>query len=97
MHDGDYTAILCGLDYDYVLSQGAYWQALFQMVRRARLRGMKAVRFSMDADVERSRYGTTVIPNVIHVQAREHHNAADLRDIVAEVAVQEDRRDRAAA
>jgi hypothetical protein len=92
----DYAAFLCGLDYDHVLSHGAYRQALFQMVRRARLRGMKVVHLGMDADMEKSRYGTTASPNVIYVQAREHDNAAVLRDIVAEVAVREDRRARAA-
>jgi hypothetical protein len=97
VHDGHYAAFLCGLDYDYVLSEGAYRQALFQMVRRARLLGMKVVHLGMDADVEKSRYGTTMASSVVYVQAREHHNAAVLRDIVAEVAVREDRRASAAA
>lgn len=87
--DGHYAAFLCGLDYDYVLTQGAYRQALFQMVRRARLRGMRVVHLGMDADLEKQRYGATPIRNAVWVQAREHHNAAVLRDLVAEVGVSE--------
>ena len=94
MHDGHYAVFLCGLDYDYVFSQGAYRQALFQMVRQARLRGMRVVHLGMDADMEKNRYGTIASPNVIYAQAREHDNAAILRDIVAEVAVTEDRKSR---
>jgi 7-keto-8-aminopelargonate synthetase-like enzyme len=94
VHDGHYAAFLCGLDYDYVFSQGAYRQALFQMVRRARLRGMRVVHLGMDADMEKDRYGTTASPNVIYAQSREHDNAAVLRDIVAEVGVADDRRSR---
>ncbi len=94
MHDGHYAVFLCGLDYDHVLSHGAYRQALFQMVRQARLRGMRVVHLGMDADMEKNRYGTIASPNVIYAQAREHDNAAILRDIVAEVAVTEDRKSR---
>ncbi|MFO0758428.1 MAG: aminotransferase class I/II-fold pyridoxal phosphate-dependent enzyme [Byssovorax sp.] len=87
VHGGHYAAFLCGLDYDYVIDHGAYRQALFQMIRRARLRGARFVHLGMDADVEKSRYGTTVNNNVIYAQVREHDNAALLRDIVAEVGV----------
>ena len=92
VHDGHYAAFLCGLDYGYVLDHGAYRQALFQMVHRARVRGMKVVHLGMDADVEKARYGTVATPNVVYGLVREHHHGTILRDIVAEVAVVDERR-----
>lgn len=97
VHGGHYAAFLCGLDYDYVLSHGAYRQALYQMVHRARVRGMEMVHLGMDADTEKSRYGTELVQNLVYGQAREHGNGAVLRDIVAEVAVREARGPRPAA
>ncbi len=87
LHGGHYAAFLCGLDYEHVLSHGAYRQALFQMVRRARVRGAGVLHLGMDADVEKARYGTTATASVVYGLSREHEHGTILRDIVAEVAV----------
>jgi len=88
VHGGHYAAFLCGLDYAFVLSHGAYRQTLLEMVRRARELGMTTVHLGMDADTEKARYGTTVVRNVMYAQAREAYQGAVLRELVASVGLQ---------
>jgi 7-keto-8-aminopelargonate synthetase-like enzyme/predicted N-acyltransferase len=85
--NGHYTPFYCGLDYDYVHSHGVYRQVLYQTVLRALELGMKAVHLGMSADVEKSRFGTTVVNNCVYVQAQDHYNAHLLQEIAAEVSV----------
>ncbi|WP_394838341.1 bifunctional aminotransferase class I/II-fold pyridoxal phosphate-dependent enzyme/GNAT family N-acetyltransferase [Pendulispora rubella] len=87
VHGEHYAPFLCGFDYRYVLSHGAYRQALYQMVVRARKRGKRVVHLGMDADIEKSRFGSHAIKNCIYAQVRDHYNGAVLREIVAEVGV----------
>ncbi|HEU4412932.1 MAG TPA: aminotransferase class I/II-fold pyridoxal phosphate-dependent enzyme [Polyangiaceae bacterium] len=83
---GHYMPFLCGLDYRYVTEHGVYRQTLYQMVRRARECGASVLHLGMDADFEKSRYGSTPVRCCVYVQARDHFNAAVLRDLVANVA-----------
>lgn len=85
MCNGHYGALVVGLDYDYVLEHGVYRQMIFQMIRQAKARDMRVLHLGMDADVEKSRYRTTIVKNCVYVHSRENYNAAVLRDIVAEV------------
>lgn len=90
VHGDDYSVFLCGLDYDYVIEHGAYRQALYQMVHQAHLRGLRRVHLGMDADREKSRYGTEVVESVMYGQARDHYKSSLLRQIVADVGVRAD-------
>jgi 7-keto-8-aminopelargonate synthetase-like enzyme len=83
--DGHYGALVAGLDYDYVIEHGVYRQMIFQIIRQAKARGMAVAHLGMDADVEKSRYRTTIVKNCVYAQARENYNVAVLRQIVAEV------------
>lgn len=82
-----YAPFLCGLDYDYVHEHGAYRQALFQMIKQARLRGCRHVHLGMDADTEKRRYDTTIRKNCVYVHVRDHYNAHVLHEIVAGLGV----------
>ncbi|MDI1476252.1 bifunctional aminotransferase class I/II-fold pyridoxal phosphate-dependent enzyme/GNAT family N-acetyltransferase [Polyangium sp. y55x31] len=82
---GHYGALVAGLDYDYVLEHGVYRQMIFQVIRQAKTRGIDVVHLGMDADVEKSRYRTTIVKNCIYLHARENYNGAVLREIVAEL------------
>jgi len=84
-HGGHYAPFLCGLDYDYVFTHGAYRQMLYAMVRRARELDICCVHMGMDASVEKGRLGTRVVKNAVYLQARDHFNGELLREIVAEV------------
>jgi hypothetical protein len=84
-HGADYAPFFCGLDYDYVFEHGAYRQMILQMVRRAHALGVERIHMGMDADMEKSRFGTRLCGNSVYLQAREHFNGGILRDIVSEV------------
>lgn len=90
VHDGHYAPFFCGLDYEHVhdVDWGAYRQLLLHLVERAREIGCHTLHLGMDADFEKSRFGTTVVSNCVYVQARDHENAHVLRDIVAEVGLE---------
>ena len=86
-HDGHYAAFLCGVDYDYVYTHGAYRQMLYQIVRRAMDLGMKTVHLGMTADLEKQRLGAVAQQTCVYVQARDHWNGAVLREITAEASL----------
>ncbi len=68
--DGHYGGFLCGVDYDYVYTHGAYRQMLYQMVRRAMELGMTTIHMGVTADLEKRRFETTVQRNCVYMQAR---------------------------
>jgi len=90
-HGGHYAPFLCGLDYDYVYSHGAYRTMLINMTRRIHDLGVRCMHLGMDADMEKSRLGTRVVKNAVYVQARDHYNASVLREIVANVGLNSER------
>lgn len=85
MHAGHYAPFLCGLDYDYVFEHGAYRAMILQVVRRARELGMVEVHMGMDADLEKSRFGSERRTHCVYLRARDHFNGQLLQEIVAEV------------
>ncbi|MBI5513898.1 MAG: GNAT family N-acetyltransferase [Deltaproteobacteria bacterium] len=87
VHGGSYAPFFCGLDYDHVYNHGAYRQLLLAIVRRARERGLHTVHMGMDADMEKSRFGTVQVKNCLYVQVRDHFHGELLREIAAEVGV----------
>ncbi|APR76505.1 2-amino-3-ketobutyrate coenzyme A ligase [Minicystis rosea] len=89
--DGHYGGFLCGVDYDYVHTHGAYRQLLYQTVKRAKELGVTTIRFGMTADLEKRRYGTVVVQSCVYMQARDHFSSALLREIAAEASL-DDRR-----
>ncbi len=84
-HAGHYAPFLCGLDYNYVFDHGAYRAMILQVVRRAHELGMAEIHMGMDADLEKSRFGSVRHDNCVYLQARDHFNGQLLQEIVAEV------------
>jgi hypothetical protein len=70
---------------------------ILQTVRRATAVDATTIHMGMDADAEKRRFGSRVQQSGVHAQARDHHNAAVLRQIVAEVGVDSCARSRALA
>ena len=46
---------------------------------------MREVHLGMDADLEKSRFGTRVVKNCVYLQVRDHFQGEVLREIVAQV------------
>jgi 7-keto-8-aminopelargonate synthetase-like enzyme/predicted N-acyltransferase len=84
---GHYGGFLCGVDYEYVYSHGAYRQLLYQAVRRAMELGMKTVHLGMTADMEKLRLGSVAHRTCVYIQARDHFSGALLREISAEASL----------
>lgn len=80
-----YAPFLCGLNYEYVYEHGAYRGMIYQMIQRARTLGCTEVHLGMDADLEKSRFGSVVTPCSAYAQVRDHYNSRLLQEIVAEV------------
>lgn len=89
---GHYAPFLCGLDYTYVYSHGSYRGMIWWMVHRLLELGMKRMHLGMDADTEKSRFGTRMQSNAVYFQVRDHFQAGLLREIVAEVGMEQSRR-----
>jgi 7-keto-8-aminopelargonate synthetase-like enzyme len=70
----NYGIALVGLDYDYVVSHGCYRQTLYQSIVRANSLKCGKHYLGMDAAIEKQRFGVTVIPKSVYVQANDNFN-----------------------
>jgi 7-keto-8-aminopelargonate synthetase-like enzyme/predicted N-acyltransferase len=80
-----YAPLLCGLDYSYVYSHGAYRQLLYQIILRAEERSAAWVHLGMDADFEKERFCTKRVPSCAYVHTRDDFIGARMREVVADV------------
>jgi len=87
-HSDHYAPFLCGLDYRYVFEKGAYRGMVYQMIQRAKNLGIHRLHMGMDADLEKSRFGSWTRDNCLYIQVRDHFNGKMLREIVAEVGLE---------
>ncbi len=85
VRDGHYAPLLCGLDYEHVYAHGAYRQLLYQIVLRAQERSMTCIHLGMDANYEKERFRTTLVPSCAYVHTRDDFVGARMREVVAEV------------
>ena len=70
----NYSLMVVGLDYNYVLSHGCYRQGLYQCLLQANNLKSNKLYFGMDATVEKQRFGVKVIPKSVYVQADDNFN-----------------------
>lgn len=69
-----YSIMAVGLDYDYVLSHGAYRQALYQSVKRYNDLECNVLFLGMDASVEKKKFGAKTVPKSVYIQANDNFN-----------------------
>ncbi len=70
----NYSLYAVGLNYDFVVEQGAYRQGLYQTLLRAHQLGCDNMFLGMDAAIEKKRFGVTVVPVAAYVQASDNFN-----------------------
>lgn len=70
----NYSPMLIGMDYDYLLSHKIYKQILFQVLKRARELDIEKVYFGLTADTEKKKYGAKQMPLVAYLQAKDNFN-----------------------
>lgn len=69
-----YSIMAVGLDYDYVLSHGAYRQALYQSVKRYNDLECNILFLGMDASIEKKKFGAKTVPKSVYIQANDNFN-----------------------
>jgi len=70
----NYAMFAVGLNYDYVLTHGAYRQALYQSIVRANELKCKKHYLGMDASIEKQRFGVEIMPKSMYLQANDNFN-----------------------
>lgn len=70
----NYSMVAVGLDYNYVLSHGAYRQALYQSIARANFLKCKKVYLGMDASVEKKKFGVEILTKSAYLQINDNFN-----------------------
>jgi 7-keto-8-aminopelargonate synthetase-like enzyme len=78
-----YAPLLVGLDYEFVISHGAYRQALRQALLRGRALGSEAIMLGMGAPLEKRRFGAQGRARVAYVQSGDHYGQEVLADLQA--------------
>lgn len=73
-----YTALIVGLDYDYVRSHGTYKQILYRSVWRAWELGCQKLDLAYTADQVKKKIGAKQIPAYAFVQSTDHFNHIQL-------------------
>lgn len=67
-----YTPMIIGIDYEYQAQYKCYKQALYQLIKRGKALGKKAINLGFSASVEKQKYGAKVIETVAYMQARDN-------------------------
>ncbi len=70
----NYSMVLVGLDYNYVVDHGSYRQALYQSIVRGNTLKCNKIYLGMDASIEKQRFGVDVIPLSTYIQADDSYN-----------------------
>lgn len=70
----NYSIMAVGLDYDYVIEEGAYRVGLYESVVRANELKCDKLYLGMDAAVEKKRFGVEVIAKSVYIQADDNFN-----------------------
>ena len=76
--DAHYTALIVGLDYDYVRSHGTYKQILYRSVWRAWELGCQKLDLAYTADRVKKKIGAKQVPAYAFVQSADHFNHIQL-------------------
>ena len=79
-----YAPMVVGLDYEFVVSHGAYRQGLLRALRRGRELGAARVCFGMGASLEKRRFGAVAHARSAFARADDHYGLEVLASIEAE-------------
>ena len=79
--NGLYSALIVGLDYDYLTSPSPYKQMLYQTVQRAWELNCQCLDLTYTAVLEKKKVGARPYPSYAYVQSMDHYNQAVLQTI----------------
>jgi len=72
--DTHYSPMIMGLDYDYTEECKVYKQALYQLLKRARILNLSKVCLGLSADMEKHKLGAKQYSRVAYMQAKDIFN-----------------------
>lgn len=72
--NSNYSAVILGLDYDYLTEYKVYKQLLFQVVLRAIELGSNKLYLGLTASLEKRKMGAKAIGKVAYIQVKDNYN-----------------------
>lgn len=81
----EYTALIVGLDYDYVRSHNTYKQILFQTVERSQAIGCSSIDLAFTANSVKKKVGATKVKARAYVQILDHFNMSVISNMTKKV------------
>ena len=78
----EYTALIVGLDYNYVRSHNTYKQILFQTVMRSRELGCTSIDLAFTATAVKKKVGAAPVAARAYVQVLDHFNMSVINNMV---------------
>ena len=81
---GMYSALIVGLDYEYVRSHGTYKQILYKTVQSAWERECKTLDLAYTAELEKKKVGARPYPTSAYVQVENMYNHAIIESMTLE-------------
>lgn len=80
---GHYSPMIMGMDYKYVFEYKVYKQALFQVLKRARILNLSKVYLGLSADIEKHKFGAVLHARVAYIQAKDNYNMEVIETMAA--------------
>ena len=77
------SPMIIGIDYNYNKEFQVYKQAMYQVLKRARMLNISKVYLGLSADFEKHKYGALPHPRVAYVQTKDNYNMEVIESMAA--------------
>ncbi len=83
--DTHLSPMIIGLDYNYNNEFKVYKQAMYQVLKRARMLGLSKVYLGLSADFEKHKYGAVPHARVAYIQTKDNFNMEVIESMAANI------------
>ncbi|MES2285297.1 MAG: aminotransferase class I/II-fold pyridoxal phosphate-dependent enzyme [Bacteroidota bacterium] len=78
-----YSPMIIGMDYKYVFEYKVYKQAIYQVLKRARMLNLSKVYLGLSADIDKHKFGAVQHARVAYIQAKDNFNMEVIESMAA--------------
>lgn len=78
-----FSPMIIGIDYTFNKTFKVYKQAMYQMIKRARILNLNKVYFGLSADFEKHKYGAVQHARVAYIQTKDNYNMEVIESMAA--------------
>lgn len=78
-----FSPMIIGLDYNYNEEFNVYKQAMYQIVKQARMLNLSKVYFGLSSDFEKRKLGANQYPRVAYMQTKDNYNMEVIESMAA--------------